>query len=243
MSREFAEAVNKIEKLRSEALRAAASFRAFEVIQEKRAPNIIGQADAERNAKAMGDYKGLFNIAEHALNTEFLVSLAKLYDTHRDGTSIPKLINYIRSNLNNLQLKDFIEHNKTRPDIEERKLDYVGISNNDLVEIESTLDGLSPQIEKLKNLRDKRIAHLEVESVSLIQEEGPKVLKSSSSTVEDLNYGEIHSLIETAYEVLNKISSLLNRDLAEFGPYKETVTNDSEQLVELVRKQYDSNPS
>ncbi len=241
MSKQFGAVVKKITGLRTEIFRASSSFRAYEVIQEMRAPNIIGTADASRNAKAMGDFKGFFNVAEHAMNTEFLVALAKLYDEHPDGTSIPKLLKYVQGNIKHLKLTDFVEYNKDRPDIEERKSDYVGITLADINEIEAEITKLAPQIKKLKDLRDKRIAHLEMKNLEELQSESePKDLKQSASKIDDLKYGEINTLITTADNILNKISSLINRDIAYFVPLKETVTHNSEELIKVIRSTYDS---
>ncbi len=244
MSRQFGATVKKIKGLRTELFRAHSSFRAFEVIQEMRAPNLIGDTEASRNAKAMGDFKGFFNVTEHALNTEFLVAMAKLYDDHQDGTSIPKLINYIRGNIKYFKLKDFVEHNKERADIEDRKLDYKEIALEDLTEIENELSEQAVQIEKLKILRDKRIAHLEMKNLEDLQsEEGPRDLELSQTKIDDLTYGEIAALISNADTLLNKISSLINKDIAYFEPLKETVTQDSERLISEARKLYDALPS
>lgn len=244
MSKQFAAVVKKVTGLRTELFRAHSSFRAFEVIQEMRAPNLIGEKDAELNAKSMGDYKGFFNIAEHSLNTEFLVALAKLYDEHPDGTSLPKLINYIRSNIKYLTIDDFIEFFKASPDLEYRKSDYVGVKEKDLKEAEKIIGNLSSSIKKLKTLRDKRIAHLEIKNLyELQQETKPKDVVQSKTKIEDLTFGEILELIEKADQILNKLSSLIYKDVAWFEPLKDTVTNDSEQLIKLVRKTYDANPT
>lgn len=244
MSKQFVSTVNKIQGLRTELFRAHSSFRAFEVIQEMRAPNIIDETDAARNAKAIGDYKGFFNIAEHSLNTEFLVALAKLYDRHPQATSIPKLINYIRSNINHLTIDDFAKHYEDSPGIEDRKSDYIGVKEGDLRIAEGIIDDLSPSIEKLKNLRDKRIAHLEIKSLDeLGRETGPKEVSHSESSIEDLTYGEIIELTEKADQILNKLSSLIYRDVAWFEPLKETVKQDSEKLIKLLRKTHDSVPT
>ena len=52
-------------------------------------------------------------------------------------------------------------------------------------------------------------------------ESAPKDVKQSTSTIEDLKYGEINSLITSADDLLNKISSLINKDIAYFVPLKE----------------------
>lgn len=244
MSKQLGTVIKKVTGLRTELFRAHSSFRAFEVIQEMRAPNIIGKTDAARNAKAIGDYKGFLNIAEHSLNTEFMVALAKLYDGHRQATSIPRLINYIRSNINNLSIDDFAKHFKDSPDLKYRISDYVGVKESDLRIAEGLISGLSPSIEKLKILRVKRIAHLEVKSPEeIVQETEPREVMPNESKIENLTYGEITELIEMADQILNKLSSLIYKDVAWFEPLKETVTQDSEQLVKLLRETYDSIPT
>jgi hypothetical protein len=242
MSKEISEVTNKVKRLRQEIFRAKSSFRAYEVLQESRAPNLIGNSDAERNAKAVGDYKGFMNIAEHALNTEFLVSLAKLFDEHKDGTSIPKLLNYLEGNIKKLTKEDFAEFIKDDPDAGIKLQEYAGIKIDDIREMRKTLSGLETSITKLMGLRDKRIAHLEVESIYTLNEESAKDVDSTKGKVEDLTYGEIHSLITSADELLNKISSLVYKDIAYFKPLEEAVTDDSSRLLSLIRKTYDSEP-
>ena len=43
--------------------RAFSAFHAFEALREVKAPNVVGQLDAEENAKTMSKYNGLFTPA------------------------------------------------------------------------------------------------------------------------------------------------------------------------------------
>lgn len=238
MSNQFAAAAKKIEALQREALKASAAFRSYEVIQEKRAPNIIGKSEASRNAKAMGDFKGFFNVAEAAYQTEMFAALAKLYDESQDATSIPKLATYIEGNIKYLTTDDFKEYNAGRDDLPQRLKDYKPITLGDIRKVKAKLVELASPIAKLKNLRDKNLAHLEIKEV-----QKPKDFKESESKAGDLTYTEIDELINAAVEMLNYLGSKLNRHVSEFGPYIEAVTDDSERLIDIVRSIYDQIPS
>jgi len=243
MSKEFSKVIDKITGLRSEIFVATATFRLYEVVMEMLAPNIVGKFDASRNAKALGNLKGFFNIAKHAANTDFLVSLAKLYDNHRDSTSIPRLLDYIRGNIDKLKLEDFINYNRNRKDIDSVIVDYIGINLSDVLELEKELLELQPHIEKLKYLRDKRIAHLDLKELDELQNVSKPKNIDQSSKFKDLTYEEITNLITKADYFLNTISSLVNKDVAEFGFLKDEVTQDSEQLIKIVRRNYDLMPT
>ena len=98
MSDEFKVLKERVERLRRIHLKAIGSFNAFEQLKEFRAPNLIGKELAGLHAQAIGTYKGFFNIAENALNTELHIAVAKLYDSHKDALHIEKLVNYAEQN-------------------------------------------------------------------------------------------------------------------------------------------------
>lgn len=244
MSKEFYNVIEKINGLRTVLFRAHSSFRAFEMIQEMRAPNLIGENEARRNANSIGYFKGFVNIAEHSLSTEFFLALAKLYDNNKDCTSIPKLINYIRGNIKHLKIEDFIDYNHDHPDLNIRKEGYVGISSVDLDRQEQRISNFTKQIEKLREIINKRVAHLEIKLIeeSYTKEEANDFIPSSTK-IETLTYEEIDKLINNADEILNELSSLINKDVADYNDLKETVEQDSKQLIKLMRKYYDSTPN
>lgn len=238
MSRQFSTAANKIEALQREVLKAKAAFRSYEVIQEKRAPNIVGATEAARNAKAMGDYKGFFNIAEASYQTEMFASLSKLYDVSGGSTSIPRLVPYIEGNLKHMKTDDFKEHNAERQDLTARLEGYMPITLDDTEKIKAKLAELEEPINKLKDLRDKKLAHLEIKEIQDTED-----FNENKEVIGDLTYSEIDQLITEAGVMLNYLGSKLNRNVSEFTPYVDTVTDDSERLIELARKAYDKIPS
>ena len=223
MSKEFSELHRRILKLRSVHLRALASFNAFEQIQIMRAPNVVGRENAARNARAMGAYKGFFNTAEKALNLEFLISLAKLFDNHKDALHIDKLVNFAEQNQRSFTAEDFAEYNEGRIYLAELKDAYEGMKREDLLEVKNELANVEEITAKLKIMRDKLLAHIEL----------------NEPVLDEITYEEIAMLINTSERILNLVSSKVNHDTAYFGAYQEQVIEDTRRLIGLVRKSED----
>ncbi len=70
-----------------------------------------------------------------------------------------------------------------------------------------------------------------------------KDLEPSVAENGSLTYEEIELLISDADMMLNKISSLINKNVAEYRPLKQLVADDSERLFKLLRQTYDSQPN
>lgn len=238
MESHFSIAIDKIEALRSELFSAISSFRAFEVLRESRAPNIKGDETAQKNARNIGQYKGFFNIAERSMETEFFVSLAKLYDSTSGATSIPRLLNYLDSNSKYMGQEAFIKHNLNREDLEEITEEYMDIDADFIDTMRLKLESELKSIEKLKTIRDKKIAHLEISGASLNSVYGDEDIQKTKEidSIEHLTYGEIDKLIQLALEILNEVASRLNKNVVWFGPLKDSVTGDTESLIRLLNK-------
>ena len=76
-STEFKTLMEYAKEMHHRYFRAISAFYAFEALKEVRAPNIVGQSDAEENAKTMAKYNGLFTPAEEALRVYFFWNLQK----------------------------------------------------------------------------------------------------------------------------------------------------------------------
>lgn len=219
MSKEASVLKNRVERLRRIHLKALASFNAFEQIQEYRAPNLIGQELAHLHAQAIGAYKGFLNTAENALNTELHLAVAKLFDSHKDALHIEKLVNYAEQNQAKLTAAQQAALDDGEASSELAKV-YEGLSRDDLLQIKSDLAAAKDKIERLKTVRDKKVAHENLDEPELPY----------------LSYQEFVELVELSEKILNLVSKRLYGDIAWFGQYKEQVVEDTKSLLRLVSK-------
>jgi hypothetical protein len=220
MSDEFGVLKERIERLRKIHLKAIASFNAFEQLQEFRAPNLIGKELAQKHAEAVGTYKGFFNTAENALNTELHISVAKLFDSHRDALHIEKLVNYAEQNQDAISASQQAGLNEDTEYSNELAKVYAGLNHDDLLKIKIDLDAAKDKIARLKEVRDKQVAHEDIKKPEL----------------KYLTYEEFVELIELSEKILNLVSHKVYSDVAYFVPYKEQVVEDSKSLLRLVAK-------
>jgi len=218
MSKEFIGLRERIEELRKAHVRAYQYFYAYDKINELRAPNLVGQKKAKNNADAIGLYKGFLNPSVTALMTGFYVELAKIYDSHDDALHLNKLIDYAEANQKHLTVVDFKELNEDRPFMEELVEKYEGLKNKDLLEIRRNLDEHKDKIQRLKTIRDKHIAHLDL----------------NRKGIKDLTYEEIEQLIILAHDILNVFSQKLDHVTSDYGVIKRQVIEDTENLVKLM---------
>lgn len=211
----------RVERLRRIYLKAIAAFNAFEQIQEYRASNLHGKELAHKHAQAMGVYKGFFNTAENALNTELHIALAKLFDSHKSALHIEKLVNYAEQNQTKLTATQQAELDDNASYSSELATVYAGLQRDELLEIRDELKSAEDKIARLKMVRDKEVAHINIKK--------PDDLKY-------LTYQEFVELIELSEKILNLVSKKFYGDVAWFEPYKERVVEDSKALLRLVGK-------
>ena len=100
---EFKTLMDYAKEMHHRYFRALSAFYAYEALKEVRAPNLIGQSDAEENAKTMARYNGLFMPAEEALRVYFFLELAKMFDSSKQALHINNILNFTESNLKKLE--------------------------------------------------------------------------------------------------------------------------------------------
>lgn len=211
-----------MDRLRSLHLEARSSFNIYEKLQEFRAPNVVGGNDlAHLHAQALGTYRGFFNIVEHALDTEVHIATAKLYDSHKDALHIEKLVNYATHNQKILTKPQVDDLDKSEATSNEIAKAYEGMDKTVLKQIKQGLDDMSDAIERLKTVRDKKVAHIDW---------------NETEEIKYLTYQEFHDLIMLSERILNTVSVKIYGDSALFDPYQEEVSIHTESLLELVAK-------
>lgn len=221
MIEEFTILKERVERLRKIHLKAIASFHAFEVLQEYRATNIHGAELAGLRAQAVASYKGFFNTAQDALNTELHIAVAKLFDSHKDALHIDKLVNFAEANQTKITASQGAALDEDSAVTTEITRVYPGLDKNDLMGIKNDLDNAREKIARLKNVRDQEVAHINL---------------SQPKTLSYLTYEEFVELISLSEKIVNLISKRLYGDIALFGPYIKQVVGDTQSLLNLVGK-------
>ena len=113
-----------------------------------------------------------------------ITELAKIFDEQKGAFGIKKLINI--SSQNTQWFSKWYDEN--------------GLSHKDFIkQLEEKYNSIEKKREKLKEIRDVELAHND-----------RKNLLNTQSNYEGFNWGDIEDLIETAYEIINRISIALS---------------------------------
>jgi hypothetical protein len=218
MSTEYETLHSFIARIRAMHQEAYCAFKVYEQLNELRAPNIVGQEVADRNAAAMSGFTGFFSSAERALNLHFLITIAKIFDYSSDALRIEKLINFAEQNQKKLTAKEFQEFHKDRQYIEDLAASYEGINKDDLLDISKRLDAARPIIEKIKVHRDTKLAHEDLKKKS----------------IEDLTYAEIEEILNLSHDILNIFSSKTSHETTSYMMLEKQSIEDTQSLIGLI---------
>ncbi|HBK33979.1 TPA: hypothetical protein DEP34_02065 [Candidatus Uhrbacteria bacterium] len=221
-SAEFKTLMEYAKEMHHRYFRAISAFYAFEALKEVRAPNIVGQSDAEENAKTMARYNGLFTPAEEALRVYFFLELAKMFDSSKQALHINKILNFTASNLKKLTVDAFKEYNQSQPRafLETLVNEYKGMDHEELVVIKEMLNKHETVLEKLETYRDKWLAH-----------DDKKKPKLPSITGE-----EIKALFEVLAKMLNTITGRLNSESWTYSHVEGDVKHHIRLVVDHLRR-------
>ena len=202
--------------------RAISAFYALESLKEVRAPNIVGQSDAEENAKTMARYNGLFTPAEEALRVYFFLELAKMFDSSKQSLHINKILNFTASNLKKLTVDAFKEYNRSQPRafLETLVNEYKGMDHKELIAIKEMLNKHKTTLNKLETYRDKWLAH-----------DDKKKPRLPSITGE-----EIRDLFEVLAKMLNIITGRLNSESWTYSHVEGDVKHHIKLVVDHLRR-------
>ncbi len=221
-SAEFKTLMEYAKEMHHRYFRAISAFYAFEALKEVRAPNIVGQSDAEENAKTMARYNGLFTPAEEALRVYFFLELAKMFDSSKQALHINKILNFTASNLKKLTVDAFKEYNQSQPRafLETLVNEYKGMDHKELVVIKEMLNKHETVLEKLETYRDKWLAH-----------DDKKKPRPPSITGE-----EIKALFEVLAKILNTITGRLNSESWTYSHVEGDVKHHIRLVVDHLRR-------
>jgi len=219
MSKEYETLQAFITRLRGLHQDAYCAFKVFDQLNELRAPNIVGEQQAEEAAATMSTYTGFFTAAERALNLQFLITIAKIFDYSKDSLRIEKLIHFAEQNQAKLSVDDFREFHKDREYIEELVAKYEGISRDDLLKMSERLKQVEPIIKKVKLHRDTKLAH--------------ENLKKKK--VEEITYKEIETLLDLSHDMLNLFSSTTAHSTTSYQMLERQSVEDTKRVIESLQ--------
>lgn len=208
-----------IKQLREIHLEAYEAFTAFEIIQEQRAPNHVGELAAE-NAQALGRYKGFMNIAERALNYDFLMLVSILFIPDRQSASLPKILNIVEQNP--VTTNDYVDLYKDEPERLTGLENYTGITSKELKEMKNELAGIDPTVQVLREHRNQVLAHRDITSI----------------TPGNLTYADIYELLQCGDRILQKLTSGLDKSSTSYALIERDTKEHTTKLIHLLHNKY-----
>lgn len=221
-STEFKTLMEYAKEMHHRYFRAISAFYAYESLKEIRAPNLVGQSDAEENAKTMAKYNGFFTPAEESLRVYFFLELAKMFDSSKQALHINKVLNFTASNLKKLTVDAFREYNQSQPRafLETLVDEYKGMDHKEFVAIRGMLNQHQATLKKLDTYRNKWLAH-----------DDKRKPKLPSITGE-----EIKDLFEVLAKMLNSITGRLNSESWTYSHVEDDVKHHVRLVVDHLRR-------
>ncbi|WKZ29357.1 MAG: hypothetical protein QY323_01345 [Patescibacteria group bacterium] len=201
---------------------ALSFFYLFDALREARAPNVLGQEEAEANVKTMSGYRHFFILAEKAFRTNCLLELAKMFDTSKQALSINKVLGFTEGNMKNLTVEAFEEYNqnRSREFLDELVVKYKAMNYGELVDIKKMLDRHADTLARLETYRDKWLAHDDVE-----KPQPP-----------ELTVDEIRDLLDVLARVLNAITGRLNSETWTYSHVEAEAKGDVRTVIDHLRR-------
>lgn len=220
MSSDFTRIVGYLKEMNSAYFRALSAFYVYEGLVEATAPNIVGDDKAHENLEVMNTFKDFFLISKEALRVYFFLELAKLFDTSNQSLQINKVVNFTESQIKNLKVEDFSEHNKDRSLVEELIKDYKGITHEDILALRQELEENKEVVKRLILYRDKWLAHNDIKKpdVPLITGE------------------EIVSLFKVLESIMNTLSSRMNHETTSWRTIEENSKHHTSLVLEYLHR-------
>ncbi|KKS12948.1 MAG: hypothetical protein UU67_C0036G0004 [Candidatus Daviesbacteria bacterium GW2011_GWB1_41_5] len=219
---EFKTLMDYAKTMHSRYFHALSAFYAYESMKEVLAPNIVGQSEAEENAKTIGRYNNFFMPAQESLRVYFFLELAKMFDSSKQALHINKVLNFTASNLKKLTVNAFREYNQDQPRafLETLFTEYKGMDHKELVDIKKMLNEHKNMLKKLDIYRNKWLAH-----------DDKKKPELPSITGE-----EIKALFDVLAKMLNSITGRLNSESWTYSHTEDDVKHHVRLVVDHLRR-------
>jgi hypothetical protein len=221
-SKEFKTLMDYTKEMHHRYFRAISAFYAYDGFREIIATNIVGQSEAEENAKTINRYNNFFGMAQESLRIYFFLELAKMFDSSKQALHIGKILNFTESNLKSLTVDAFKEYNQNQPRafLETLAQEYKGMDHNELIKIKNTLNKHKDTIEKLDTYRNKWLAHDDIKKPELPPISGE----------------EIKALFDVLAKMLNAITGRLNSESWGYSQVEGDVKHHVKLVVDHLRR-------
>ncbi len=180
----------------------------------------VGKKKAVRNVKTINNFGYFFMTTKEACRCFFLIELAKFFDKSERNKSLTvyQVLSYSEKNIKNLSEKHFLEYHKDRKIIPEIFVGYKELSLADLEKMEKKIENKNPIIKKIKDYRDKYLAHDDLDKFEI------EITKKDVKQVLNL----LKSFIALFYLKLDFASNLYNN-------FTETPYDETKLVVEYLQ--------
>jgi len=210
--------LKQIQRLRDVHLECYIAFRDFEEIAQFRAPNVVGQDEAAKNAQAIGNYRYFFNSAVRSMNYVFLMNLSRLY-IGAGSLTLRKMLNTIEQNPTTVE--EYRELHKDQPELLESSEEYIGMQPADFIAARQWLEDITPLVEKLQHNRNSFLVHLDIENVTQL----------------DITYEEIFKLIDIADQILQLLTKRIDMRSESYIVVEREIKLQAKALMDLLRQE------
>lgn len=223
-----AKALNKIEKLNQKIFSINGAFHVWKTLEESYRIPDVGEEIAKKNASVMSLYPGFFQTTLRAIKHFCLIEIAKLFDygeKNKKCISLPNLIDFISSHkdkINNEPAHKIVPIHHESMDLNtgesknwiENKEIISSITDKGIMEINRELASIEIEINKIKDFRDRWLAH---------NEESPKL--------PNMVISEHEKLIGVIVSVFNRITLMLDRSETNYTFSNEQSADDTKALL------------
>lgn len=203
--------------LQDQYLNALYTFRVFQALRKLRAPNIVGEEEADANARAMTRFKNFFGPTEDSLFRYSMLSLATVFDESDEALHVNAMLNYIGSNHKKITRDDFREFNQDRPYLDSLYERYEGMDTKDLLAVRGDLMKHETALSKLKDYRDQYLAHNDKKKDEI-----------------KITFDEAESLFALAEKTINLFSSKLNDSSTMYSHIADETMRDTKYLLKAL---------
>ena len=191
----FEKAMEMIKDLQMNLNIAYEHFLIRNALKKSMAPNIKWKNAAQKNEKIMLKFVRFFWMTQVAHRKMFALELSKFFDKNKASLSLYKLINFIRTHINSFNKDNFVIYNKDRNYNKNRNIYDLAntsepITNKVLYDIKNEIEWEKELIKKLKDYRNKNLAHndIKLQNMGVSTGEMDELFKKTKKRLDKIQY-------------------------------------------------------
>jgi len=199
------------------------AYRLYDEYNKLSAINKVGKKKAETNVKIFNKYKYFILMSKEALRFFFLIELSKFFDEdikRRQTLCIQEIINYALKNIDSFSVEQFKKYHKDRKIIPQLFEKFKSLTKKDLNKILRRIKRNDDIILRLKNYRDKCLAHDDINQVNII-----------------INKKDVSILMKIVKDTIDLMYSKLDFSVIIYDNYNKEPINDINNLIKDLVKQ------